>query len=312
MQPLVSVVIPCYNQAEFLARAVDSVLDQTYGRIEVVVVDDGSTDATPTVMAGYGSRIKAVRQANVGVSAARNAGLADATGEIVMFLDSDDFLFPDFIERHVAAMESHPEGAVFYGGCVQVDATDRELGRVLPKALPRDALVALLCANRIQFDAVTVRREAVLRIDGFDPVLSGYADWDWLIRLAAEGHRFVSVPGAWVAYRRHDESMSSSYNRMLADGLRVVAKHIALKRRGWRTRWALACGKRSVRYYAFQQALAPQLKRQLKNGLLVTALRRLLAALFQDGGSLRFFFLEYWMIRLVTLFHRTVEQEGTS
>jgi glycosyltransferase involved in cell wall biosynthesis len=309
---LVSVIIPCYNQAGYLGKAIESLLAQTYRPIEIVVVDDGSTDETPAVMDRYAARIKAVRQANAGLAGARNAGLAVAAGELVAFLDADDFLFPDTVEQHVATLLSHPEASVSYGGCVHVDGADRELGRVTPKPLPDDALTALLSANRFPVHAAMVRRQAAENVGGFDSSLATCEDWDWWIRLASAGHRFVAAPGAWAVYRRHPASMSAAYGRMLQGGLQVMAKHRPLARKSWRTRWALGCGKRSIRYYAFQQALLPQLKGQLQSGLPATAGKRLLAALFQDGGSLRFFFLEYWMIRLVTLFHRTVEQEGPS
>ncbi|HVX12436.1 MAG TPA: glycosyltransferase [Pirellulales bacterium] len=310
--PLVSVVIPCYNQAEFLPLAIDSVLAQSYGSIELVVVDDGSTDNTPAVLAAYAGRVKAVRQINAGLAAARNAGLAVATGELVAFLDSDDVLFPDTIERHVAALTSHPEASVSYGGCVSIDNAGIELERVTAKPLPDDAFASLLAANRFPVHAAMVRRAAADEVGNFDSALRACEDWDWWIRLAAAGHRFVSTNGAWVGYRRHPASMSASYSRMLEGGLQVMAKHAQLARRDRQTRWGLACGRRSIRYYAFQQALLPQLKEQLRAGRATAALKRLLAASFQDIASLRFFVVEYWCIRLLTLFHRTVEFEARS
>src|SRR2546423_7727277 len=95
MNVTVSVVVPAYNYARYLPQAIDSALGQTHPPLEVIVVDDGSTDDTPRVLDAYGDRIRAVRQANQGAGAARNAGIAVARGEYVAFLDSDDLWRPD-------------------------------------------------------------------------------------------------------------------------------------------------------------------------------------------------------------------------
>jgi glycosyltransferase involved in cell wall biosynthesis len=107
--PLVSVVIPTYNRADFLAAAVDSVLKQSYPNIEAIVVDDGSTDATARVMEGYRGRVTFLRQANAGIARARNAGLQAAHGKYVAFIDSDDECEPARIAIQVACLESFPD-----------------------------------------------------------------------------------------------------------------------------------------------------------------------------------------------------------
>lgn len=119
--PRVSVVIPVYNGERFLAAAVESALQQTYGHMEVVVVDDGSSDATPEVLASFGSRLRAIRQENRGVAAARNRGMAAATGELVAFLDADDVWLPEKVERQVAAWRSAPGSGLVLCGYTVVD-----------------------------------------------------------------------------------------------------------------------------------------------------------------------------------------------
>ncbi len=112
--PLVSVIIPTYNYAGYLPRAIGSCLDQTYRNLEVIVVDDGSTDNTATVASEFGNRIVYVRQENQGVSAARNTGLGRAKGEYIAFLDADDVLLKDCIASTVAVLLGHPDiGIVF-------------------------------------------------------------------------------------------------------------------------------------------------------------------------------------------------------
>src|SRR5215213_4245219 len=111
---LVSVVIPCYNQAHFLGEAVESVLAQSYPRFEVVVVDDGSTDDTAEVAARY-PKVRCVRQQNQGLAAARNTGLRHSEGEYVVFLDADDRLLPEALKNGLECLETHRECAYVYG-----------------------------------------------------------------------------------------------------------------------------------------------------------------------------------------------------
>src|SRR5580692_7737105 len=108
-RPLVSILINNYNYAKFLDQAIDSALTQTYGKVEVVVVDDGSTDASLEIMAGYGDRIVAVTKQNGGQASAYNAGFDASRGEIICILDADDLFLPHKVSRVVAAYEDNPE-----------------------------------------------------------------------------------------------------------------------------------------------------------------------------------------------------------
>src|SRR5215212_8886473 len=120
--PLVSVVIPCYNQAHFLGEAIESVLAQSHPNFEIIVVDDGSPDDTSEVAARYPG-VRLVRQENQGLSGARNAGLARSEGEYVVFLDSDDRLLPEALEAHLEHLETRPECA-FVSGYYKLMADD--------------------------------------------------------------------------------------------------------------------------------------------------------------------------------------------
>src|ERR1051325_1413095 len=120
-QPLISVIIPCYNQGHYLAQAIDSALDQLYPSLEVIVVDDGSTDGTPLVAASYPA-VRLVRQPNSGLAAARNRGLADCRGTYVVFLDADDRLEPGALRAGASRLDSLPECAFVYGHVRLIDA----------------------------------------------------------------------------------------------------------------------------------------------------------------------------------------------
>jgi glycosyltransferase involved in cell wall biosynthesis len=219
----VSVIIPCYNQGRFLKEAVDSVLSQSYGQVEVLVVDDGSTDDTAAVAARYGPRIRYLYKDNDGLSAARNTGILEATGEFVLFLDADDYLSPEMLERHVAAAHATPSGTVFYGGWRVVNLAGRVLYQEQAE-LGGDPVHELLKENGFAVHAATVRRSAFANVGLFDVRLKACEDWDMWLRLAAAGHEFVAVPESWAMYRRYAGSMSSDYSRMWPTGLAIIAR----------------------------------------------------------------------------------------
>jgi len=168
--PLVSVVMPCYNAAAHLARGVGSVLDQDFSRWELIAVDDGSNDGTLAALQAFTDpRIRLVSQANAGVSAARNAGLAVARGRLVAFLDSDDTWSPCFLSRMAQVMEDAPEVGLVYCGW-------RNLGLDGPRGEPfvppdyegPDKQSQLLEGTRWPIHACMTRTELVQRAGGFD------------------------------------------------------------------------------------------------------------------------------------------------
>lgn len=194
---LVSVIIPTYNRATTLLDAVESALRQTYRNIEVIVVDDGSSDGTEHVLRDFGDRISVIRQANAGPSAARNRGVAESNGEIVAFLDSDDHWMPDKIERQVALMkcggpdmcccvcnarvmgaDGEYSGNTFDFAGIHVAFTEGQWTN------PQDILATrFLLFNQV----VAVRREAFDRVGGFKENLRLLEDYELAVRLASIG-----------------------------------------------------------------------------------------------------------------------------
>ena len=224
-QPVLSVIIPCYNQARFLPQAVDSALNQTYPAVEIIVVDDGSTDNTREIALGYGDRVKLASQPNAGLPGARNAGLRLATGDYCCFLDSDDFLHPDYAALQMAAARESPETAVIAGESQHCDLSGEPFrGRCYLPLDGEDPLHFLQRRNPWPPHAVVVRRDVVEKVGSFDPTLKSCEDWDLWMRIAGQGGSFKTITGPLAYYRRYEGSMSTFGDRMLKSSLTVLRR----------------------------------------------------------------------------------------
>lgn len=216
----VSVIITCFNHGCWLADAITSVLEQTYHPIELIVVDDGSTDDTATVCRFF-PEARYLYQPNAGLPAARNEGLRVSTGVFVCFLDADDLLLPHAIATGVAALEEHRSWAFAYGGYTRVTADRRVIHTVRP-APGEVAYRSLLRSNSVGMHAtVLYRRRALQRAGDFDITLSACEDYDMLLRIARScpaGSHGVTV----AEYRQHGANMSLNAELMLASSLRVL------------------------------------------------------------------------------------------
>ena len=226
--PEVSVVIPCFNAAKFLPAAIDSVLSQDFRDVEVLVVDDGSTDGTELLMVGRGSPVRYLRQANAGVSVARNHGIAESRGRLVAFLDADDTWLAGKLSKQVAALDSCPSCRVCYSAFVVVDWELRplEIRRSVRGASTLESL--LTCGNVVGSVCTVVGERSLLTSAGsFDASLSQCADWDLWVRLAASTE-FLYLDEPLVTYRQHDRNMSRDARLLEADSLRVLEKGFSL------------------------------------------------------------------------------------
>ena len=211
MSSLVSVLIPAYNSESMVGDAIRSALAQTHPAVEVIVVDDGSTDGTLGVAREYGDRVRVIEQENSGACAARNRALAEARGEYVKFLDADDLLTPDAIEVQLGAVQRADAGARVapYGDILAVDADrqpktrqprSRDIGAASPDLVER--VVALLASN-IQTSLPLHRRDWLNEVGGFRPHLLRAQEYDLHLRLALAGVRFVHVPHVVTHVRHH-------------------------------------------------------------------------------------------------------------
>jgi glycosyltransferase involved in cell wall biosynthesis len=227
---MVSVVIPCYNQARFLGEAIESVLAQTYARSEIVVVDDGSTDNTVEVASRY-REVRSISQRNQGQGAARNEGLRHASGEFVVFLDSDDRLLPRAFEVALNCLDAHPGVAFVAGRCVGLGVDGGQRNTRYEPIVERNHYIRLLLGNYIWTPGTVMFRTALVRdAGGFKTTVSGAEDYDLYLRIAKH-HRIWCHDQVIAEYRLHDTSTSRKPLLMMRSTLRVMwAQRDAVKR----------------------------------------------------------------------------------
>lgn len=212
--PRVTIVIPAYNYADYLSEAIDSALAQTYENIDVLVVDDGSTDETPEVLTRYSERIEVHRQENAGLSAARNTGAHLAHGELLVYLDADNRLRPTFVQRCTEELLAHPAAGFIYPQVQHVGALEHTTD------LSTYDLDTLLEGNTIDACCL-VRRELVLAHPYDEANRTGWEDWDFFLTLAEHGWGGVLVDEVLLEYRRHEASMTSAIDALARRRLRL-------------------------------------------------------------------------------------------
>ena len=281
-----SVIVPVRDGERFLKRTLRSVLDQCMGDFEVIVVDDGSTDATAMIVAECANeddRVRYIEATGEGVAAARNQGIAVARAALVAPLDADDLWLPTKLERELARLGAAGDDAVLaYTWTYLIDADDRVLGVSRPfdettmRGLEGDVfLPAVYKPFMSNGSNPLVRRTAIEAVGGYDTALSLREDWDLCIRLAAYG-RFALVPEFLVAYRQLPSSRSHDPDKLLGSHRlimeRVLRDHDEVPRT--LVRWSMSEGYA----YAAARALASQRPAQ--------GLRLFTRAIATDPGQL--------------------------
>ena len=211
-KPLISVVIPVYNGSKYIQLAIDSVLEQTYSNYEIIVVDDGSTDDTRQKLQLYQDRVRYVYQNNRGSAAARNVGISLSKGELIAFLDADDFwAMPEKLAKQVAYFNNNPSLGCINTGWKIVDSAGKHLKTVQPwyKA-PKLDLETWLKKKCVRTSAMVFRREWLERVGGFDEQLRQSQDVDLILRLSLAGCQTVWLKEATVCYRQHKENTTKN------------------------------------------------------------------------------------------------------
>lgn len=216
----VSVIIPCYNGAAFLREAIESALGQLPAPGQVIVVDDGSTDESVDIARSF-SEVDVIAQPNCGVSAARNAGLAQARGEFVVFLDADDILLPGALAAGAAALAAEADRVMVYGGTEIIDAVGGHLRYSDQPIRAVTARMIFLGTHPVCSQSM-LRRDAVVGAGGFRSGLAYSEDMELWLRLAAAGGALFCHGQRVAKYRRHGGSASQDAMRLYRTWLELV------------------------------------------------------------------------------------------
>lgn len=222
-ESLVSIIIPCYNQGRFLADAVESVLAQSYRRVEIIVVDDGSTDNTREVAARY-PEVHYIYQHNQMQAAARNTGLTHSVGEYLVFLDADDYLCENALAVNLAYLQTHPEYAFVAGNFQYVNSDGSNITPKPPHGITHDFYLKLLEHNYIGMPGIVMYRRSIVEIVGgfnISPYCYGCEDYDMYLRIAAQYPVFCHSQVV-ASYRRHGSGVSDKSGVMLQSALYVL------------------------------------------------------------------------------------------
>lgn len=231
VQGLVTVIIPCFNYGRYLRQCVESLLRQSYRQWECIIVDDGSTDDTPAICAELANtepRVHIFRQANAGLSAARNAGIRRAAGEFVQFLDADDLLQSEKLAAHAGYLRGHPAVDIVAGDAAFVDESAEGSPRAwTPRRVEGEgaaALHTLVYENSLMVHCPLVRRRVFESVGMFDENLRGHEDWEFWLRCALRGLRFAyfsAGENGLALVRQHGRNMSTARKMMFDTAIAV-------------------------------------------------------------------------------------------
>ncbi len=223
--PTISVIIPVYNSEKTIRETIESVLNQTFTDFELIIINDGSQDSSLEIISSIqDTRLKVFSYPNAGVSASRNRGIAQASGEFIAFLDSDDLWTADKLESQLQALQANPHAAVAYSWTDYIDRTGKFVCPGNHVTADGDVYEQLLLQNFLENGSTPlIRKEALIKVGDFDESLFGPEDWDIYLRLAAN-YQFVAVPKVQVLYRISANSVSSNVFRQASECLKVIER----------------------------------------------------------------------------------------
>jgi glycosyltransferase involved in cell wall biosynthesis len=239
MSPILSVVIPAYNVAKFIAPAIESVLSQSFTDLEAIVVDDGSTDATAAVVRRISDdRLHLISRPNGGLPAARNTGIRAARGKYIALLDGDDVWMSGYAARHVSALDSDLTLGISYNYLAYIDEEDVFTGQLLISSKKQPTMEDLIARNHILSGNVVVRRECFEQAGLFDERLRACEDLEMWVRILHRTHyRAQIVTEVLAGYRVRMSSLTMQFEhqvqnaRMAAD---IIDEKVGISRQQWR------------------------------------------------------------------------------
>lgn len=282
--PAVSIITPAWNAADYVEATIDSVRSQTFTDWEMIVIDDGSSDATPAIVARHAaldSRIRLARQANAGVAAARNHGMRLARGQYFVLLDSDDIWLPEFLAAQIEVFDRHPDtGLVTGNGFYFGGPFDGRPARPVTAGTPVVPLTEIVSNERAVFVMTTFRRSVADGIGGFDEALRTNEDYDYWIRAVGAGFVLRRNPRPLARYRVRAGSLSDDRVRMMRGMLVVFRKAHGRSLEGTPER--LAIDAQIARFET--ELLLEEGKAALERGEFTTAAARLRACRARGGS----------------------------
>ena len=227
---MISVIIPVYNGEGTIKETIESVLNQTFSDLEIIIINDGSTDSTLEILSTIDdSRIKVFSYPNAGPSASRNRGIDNSQGEYISFIDADDLWTPDKLESQLQALKSNPQAVVAYSWTDYIDERSQFLRKGLHPKFKGNVYEELLKGNFLENGSnPLIQKDAFREVGNFDESLKciGVEDWDMYLRLAAE-YQFICIPSPQILYRVSSNSTSTKIDKMEKAGLYVIQKNFA-------------------------------------------------------------------------------------
>jgi len=272
-EPLISVVIPAYNAAAFIKKAINSVLTQSYKHLEIIIVNDGSIDKTTDIVNALSDkRIKLISQSNMGLSNARNTGIKASKGEYIAFLDADDYWKPEKLEKQLKLLTQHPE----IGFCSTQTRVETPEGQFINDWLCPDISISTLHSIFIQNAAITgsgsgvlVKKELQDLAGFFDESLKSLEDIDMWLRYAAHSE-YCCLPESLTVITKQPESMSCNLNTMRESAVKVLRNNKKLLDKPLQKEFWRSC---------YATMLCDYAKWEARSGRKITAITHLLEAL---------------------------------
>ncbi|CAN5429148.1 hypothetical protein BH10ACI4_BH10ACI4_22280 [soil metagenome] len=273
--PSVDIIIPAYNAAHYLPFAIESVIAQTFEDWRMVLVDDGSTDDTPSVVAPYrerlGARLLYIRQPNGGLPAARNAAIRNSSAEFLALLDADDVWLPNRLADSMKSFEGRPELGLSYGYISRIGPDGAVIDTFAKPQRNGEGRIATSIYTRAVYlpcPTITFRRKAVDEVGLFDETMRATEDRDLWLRIAQK-YEVALVPHLLAYYRTSPTSMTTDPERMLKAQIQFIEKHYGKEGCGWMARRRALSG-------IYKQTAEAFAERKLSRKALASSLRALL------------------------------------